>query len=192
MAPPKTPDPLFRVVSRLKNNRLVAAREAKGLTLRQAAEAAGVEAQTLSGLETFRLSPVRKRDGTWTPSAVKVATYYGRPPDELWPDEIHAVRRTVSVQMLEAEAVYTLGVGAPPTPHELLEGAEDKEIVRREYEAMHKDYARVIALRVEEGLDFEEMGERLRISASHARTVYYQGLAHLRRRLERRHKMKGP
>lgn len=81
--------PPFRLVAKLRNNRLIRAREALGLSCPQAAKAIGVCYAALVQLEGMQESPVGVTG--WRPVALKIAEWYGYIPEDLWPDCVLAV-----------------------------------------------------------------------------------------------------
>mgnify|MGYP001565051675 CR=1 FL=1 len=90
----------FRVVARLRNNRLIRAREALGYaSCRQAVEKIGVSYTTLINYESLSKSPwdERAKEGGWSPSARKIADAYAYHPEELWPEVMKDVRARAAV-----------------------------------------------------------------------------------------------
>lgn len=85
----------FRVVAKLKNNRLIRAREQLGhMTTVAAARAIGVDNHLLGTYEAMTRSPWNKKRGGWNESALRIAHAYAYHPEELWPDVIQSVRAT--------------------------------------------------------------------------------------------------
>jgi len=188
MPPPKTPDPLFRVVSKLKNNRLVAAREARGMNAAQAARAIGVEPTLLGAFENFKQT-ARLKDGRWSVPATRIAAFYGIPPDELWPEAVNAVRRTESVQLLREEDILYLE--PPETPLAALEASEEARLVRVALSALAGENVRlatVVRRHSEDGADFQVIGDELGVTRTRAHQMYAQGVRRMRAYIERKTK----
>lgn len=83
----------FRIVAKLRNNRLIKAREILGyFSTRIAADTIGIAYPTLLDFEAFRRSPWGKYG--WKPIAIKIAEAYAYHPEELWPDVIAQVCET--------------------------------------------------------------------------------------------------
>ena len=123
----------LRIVARLRNNRLIRAREALGYTnAAQAARALGLSPAMLWALETLKDSPVFRgarpgfKAGDWTKSALRVAKAFGTTPEYLWPEELDAVKKTKVVIELN---VPQMCLEPPPTTEKALESGAIKSIL---------------------------------------------------------------
>lgn len=99
----------FRVKVRVQNNRLVRAREELGLTQVEAARRMRLSKERLNSLENFR-DPAWGPFG-WTPSALRIAEFYGYSPEYLWPEEIAMVKRNAFVLEANATEAFALSGG---------------------------------------------------------------------------------
>jgi transcriptional regulator with XRE-family HTH domain len=92
----------FRVCIRLKNNRLVRAREDLGLSITALADACGVGVSKLCAFENFKRSPLAE-SGEWREDAIKLAHFHGVSAEWLWPEE----GRRLLAQAMALEATCT-------------------------------------------------------------------------------------
>lgn len=95
---------VFRVVAKLRNNRLIKAREELGLGCRQAAEQMGISYGLLIGYESLKHEPWSARGG-WKDSARTISEWYGFGLDYLWPEVIKKVQATTTTLMLDEPQV---------------------------------------------------------------------------------------
>ena len=96
----------FRIEARLKNGRLMRAREQSGFpTIAALARATGIPQSTISALETLRESPINATTKEWRAVAINIAELFGYSCDELWPEEIFEVRERAL--MLEIASVQS-------------------------------------------------------------------------------------
>jgi len=79
------------VTIRLHNNRLLERREMLGLSQEALAEKVGMNQSKYSKLERLAYSPVDSRTGQWTAVALKLAAFWGEPPEELFPESLRGV-----------------------------------------------------------------------------------------------------
>lgn len=114
-----TPPPTgkeIRITVKLRNNRLIEAREARGWSQAQAAEALGVRAYLICHYETLALSPVsvgysnryRTHAGDWKQSALKIAHGYGKPASHFWPEATLAIAHETE-RVLSTDALALAG-----------------------------------------------------------------------------------
>jgi hypothetical protein len=102
----------LRVTLRIRNNRLIAAREVLGLGARAAAKAIGVSYARLLQYEALKWSPVGA-NGTWRPQAVRIAAFYGGSCGMYWPEAVLAIVepvRTVEIDALDVARLEGRGV----------------------------------------------------------------------------------
>ncbi len=121
----------FRLDMRLRNNRLITARETRGFaSAKAAADALGVSYQTLNDYECLRRSPWsdgRQSIDGWNRSAVLIANAYGVAPESLWPEELGGVRQTHVTMEVDGPGLMLDG---PKTPEELLIDADRESAAR--------------------------------------------------------------
>jgi hypothetical protein len=135
----------FRVEMRLRNNRLIRAREALGyMTAKAAADALGLPYSDLVSYETLYVSPWSKRHGDWKKTAMRVAVAYRRAPEDLWPDVVRSVRRTRTMVEADVPAGY---LEPPETPEEALERSETSRIVAAAVDDLPYSLAKVVRAR---------------------------------------------
>jgi RNA polymerase sigma factor (sigma-70 family) len=103
----------LRLVAKIRNNRLMELREAKGLSARDLADAIGIRYEMYLGLEGLRYKPWGKRGKFgkpgWLKPARAVADFFGYPPDYLFPDCVRDIVKARTERRLNAEEVYALG-----------------------------------------------------------------------------------
>ena len=112
----------LRIVAKLKNNRLIRAREAMGYkSIKAAARAIHMSYSTLARFEALTEDPWSHHTNDWKAIAWKIARAYVYHPEELWPEAVRRVK--VHAALLE--------VGAAP-PHALLPEAEIEDVEARD------------------------------------------------------------
>jgi lambda repressor-like predicted transcriptional regulator len=105
----------LRVVAKLRNNRLIRAREELGLmSAKAAADKLGVDYQMLIRYEGLKVDPWDCRRGDWKEGARRIADAYGYHPEELWPEVTREVQRTTAI--LEVGAADVPLALSPPAP----------------------------------------------------------------------------
>lgn len=94
----------LRLISKLRNNRMIRAREALGMSGPQIAEAIGVSYSVWILLESLKESPLRA-DGQWRSVVIRIADWLKMMPEDLWPEEALAVEQsTLEIEVSAAEA----------------------------------------------------------------------------------------
>lgn len=94
----------LRLISKLRNNRMILAREALGMSGPKIAEAIGVPYSAWILLESLKESPLRA-DGQWRSTALRISDWLKAMPEDLWPAEALAVERsTLEVEVSATEA----------------------------------------------------------------------------------------
>jgi len=175
----------FRVESRLRNNRLIAAREALGLSCPQAADAIGVGYSLLVNLEGFKRSAMNKTTGTWTSSALKIADYYKVPPDWLWSEDALAIENGRKVTLeLDAAEIVALQRTMPMSPMEAIDDQEKKGAIQEALQGLTKRefyvVSRLFGLDGEEEATYRELGDDLEVSYQRVRQIVMKALRKLR------------
>lgn len=172
---------------RVRNNRLKERRINLGMSQRTLAKAIGVSGESYGGLESMRISPL-KRNGDWRQIAIKLAKFHCVEPEELFPPAVQAVERPVAVRKMDATDLYEL----PPTHRErLLEGPESalvctelREAVQQVLSQLTPKEANILRLRLgfEDGEEYtlEEVGERYGVTRERIRHLEAKALARLR------------
>jgi RNA polymerase sigma factor (sigma-70 family) len=190
----------FELTFRLRNNLLKQKRLEHGFkTLYEAAEAIGVNKVNYSRFEALRDSAKSSKTGSWKPTAIKIAQYYGCTPEELWPNVVLSITQPELVKQIGAEEVAVLaGMRAlaelPPKPDELLMEVRDTEKLRACLEELGKTRSgrrkrKVLELRFGitgiEPRTFAEIGEELGRSVERVRQIYLDAVKELRVMLSR-------
>jgi len=109
----------FRIRVQIRNNRLIEMREQLGMSPRKLSEASGVGYGTILDYESLKVSPISKvKSEAWTPSALKLSSYFGVSPGELWPSAVLALKVRVAEKRVDA---HELAMISEPETIELLE-----------------------------------------------------------------------
>jgi len=189
----------LRVTVHIRNNRLMRAREDRGMTREQLGKAAGVSDSTIAGLETIRVHPHHIRRGGWKPSALRLASFFGVAPEELFPDSVLAVAESKKTVEVDGRDVARLmppdAMSALPSSTNIESDAIDEETRRdleRCVESLPARRARVLRLYYglgdEEPHTLNEIGESwpgAPLSRERVRQLREEGLAELRRVMKR-------
>nr|AKH47298.1 sigma-70 region 3 domain protein [uncultured marine virus] len=174
--------PTFRATVRIRNNRLIRAREVLGLTQAAAARAIGIQVSVLSAYECLTKSARAKRGG-WTPTAIKVADYYGHTCEHLWPDDVDEVHTTTLSIEMEAAQLRQLGSTGPAlleAPQEaMMERAELHAAVESALGGLDKRTARLVR-RWAEDTTFSELAAEEGLSVERVRQIVLKGLRGMR------------
>lgn len=140
----------LRLEMRLKNNRLIKARERLGFNSAHAfADAVDLSYSTVREYESLRRSPVSKDEkklGEWKESARSVAELLGESCEYFWPESVCQVVTSTITRELDVEALKSL-IEAPKTPLELLEEAELSKVVGESLEVLSPRERKVMRLR---------------------------------------------
>lgn len=182
----------FRLEVRVRNNRLIRLREELGISAPVFAETAGVNYNQYVALESLKASPVRKRNGEWTDTALKVAVFHGVSPEDLWPDAVLRVSGQTKVAELSADEAAALASGgmlglgsAPPDPDDQLHEAELEDYVRRAVlrldPAEQQVVSRRFGMRGSEKATFADIGSDLGLCQERVRQIQSKALRKLAR-----------
>lgn len=180
----------FRVSVRVRNNRLLERREALGFTQAQLAAAAGVCLEQYGQLERMSSTPLSKAapgtdscTGTpWRRAALNVAMFYECSPEDLWPDEILAVKKTASEICASADELVAIAAPAK-TPEEGFAAAELADRMRAALATLTPREERVLRRMFGIGLPagtLEEVGADYGVSREHIRMIGARALRKLR------------
>lgn len=183
----------FRVIVKLKNNRLIERRERHGLTQEVISKIIGISQAEYSAYECLSKKPwLRNRCGEiigWTDGAKKIAAFYDCEPTELWPEVLDKIETSTILRKLDVSDIPALEASGimkalAPGPHESM---ETKELVVAIEEALRKLTPReefVIKRRF--GLDGEragslvEIGKNIGKSAEYTRFIERRAMGKLR------------
>ena len=146
--------PSYRIEMRVRNNRLIRARELLGYkSAMEAAEALKVPYHDLVTFESFAKSPLR-RNGQWKDSALRVADALFSDPEDLWPAESRHVGRVRASFEATAEQLREAGLSA----EERMILLDDGNILQEAMKALKPRTREILMARVVEGLGLSEVG----------------------------------
>lgn len=179
----------FELTLRLKNNLVKRRRVELGLSVRQAAEAAGVSYGLWLDLEGLKVSPLDtshravKHGAKWRPSAVRMAVFLGCQPEELFPDVIVAVKAPTVVKEIKASealalAGYAQTLELPGTPEAALLSEEMRRDVNRALKTISPREELVLRLRMDRTLD--EVAAEFGVTRERIRQIEAKALRKLR------------
>ena len=181
-----TDTPTFRATVRIRNNRLIRAREVLGLTQAAASRAIGLPQGFLSAYECLSKSARAKRGG-WTPTAIKVADYYGHTCEHLWPDEVEEVHTTTLSIEMEAAQLRQIGSTGPTlleAPQEaMMERADLKAAVESALGGLSERTARLVR-RWADDATFAEIASEEGLSVERTRQIIRNGIWWMRQAAE--------
>lgn len=103
----------FEVTVKLRNNLLKQRRLELGLTPKEIAAEIGMTYGQYLTMEALTYTPTRSKVGrasgaVWKLSALKVATFFGASPEELWPPTVRMVKSTQTSSVLSFEEIRPL------------------------------------------------------------------------------------
>ena len=147
--------PSYRIEMRVRNNRLIRARELLGYkSAMEAAEALKVPYHDLVTFESFTKSPLRRNGQDWKRSALRVADALFSDPEDLWPAESRHVGRVRASFEATAEQLREAGLSAEKRMILL----DDGNILQEAMKALKPRTREILMARVVEGLELSEVG----------------------------------
>jgi len=176
----------LRIQFRVKNNRLLARREAEGKTIREMADAVGISYAHYQRLESLVDAPLDMY-GDFRPVAKAVAAHFGVIPEELWPAGVLAVKQRVVERTFDAEEVRHLlaGVAEPPMlPDHYVERAERLEQVQTALSKLSQRQQVAVKMRTV-GATLDEVARKLGVTRERARQIEIRAYNRIRDRVER-------
>jgi DNA-directed RNA polymerase specialized sigma24 family protein len=180
----------FRVQAKLRNNRLIKARELLGYkSPRDAADALGLSYATILDYEGLKLSPWQrawaKREAGWKYSALKIAKAYRQLPEDLWPEVIADVESTYAEIEVGSGSVGLIPSSENPEERLLLE--EKTELVEKTIARLSPREADMLRGRFGfdgEGESYKSVGVKEGVCAESARQIVTKAVRKVRRVLE--------
>lgn len=166
---------------KVRNNRLVTAREQLGLTQTAAAKMIGVV--NLGRLETCN-DQAMGTYGEWTMSAQKIATFYGYSPEYLWPEEVRALKKRAATLFVDATDVAELLSGRPDL---LLQEKRDVEAEAQLFDRAMGSLnprEREVLRRRAEGATLLTIGDEFELSKERIRNIEVQAEMRVRRAVQ--------
>lgn len=176
----------FRITSKVQNNLLLRAIEAKGFeTVGGFCGAHKLLSGAVGDLVNFKSSPFGKRSGTWIPLVIKLSEILQILPEELFA-EAHwtAISSNKVVQEVsQAEVEFLLDNVEQQDAHKLIENQERDKLLYTALHTLPLREERIVRLR--HGLDgeeekmFKEIAEILDITMVNANLLYNKALRKL-------------
>lgn len=161
----------LRLDMKVRNNRLIRAREELGMTQAEAARQIGIGASDLSALELLRKAA--RSDTGWTPTAERIASFYGLSLEWLWPIEIHAIRKTaLRLEMNACEMASMAGIE--------LDAAELAGAVESALACLPPIQREAVVRTIVDDQTLQETGKKYDLSREQIRVYRERGLANLR------------
>lgn len=99
---------IFRIESKIKNNRLYQLRVSKGLTQMDVAKALKMSHGTYLKYEGLKISPFERYGKGLKDSAIKIAKFFKVAPEVLFPDVLERVEQTSVVKYLDDKDLVAL------------------------------------------------------------------------------------
>jgi hypothetical protein len=177
-------DPTFRLDIRVRNNRLIRARERLGhINTAAAAKALGLCYPQLIVYESMKESPIAK-DGTWKESALKIADAFYADPGDLWPEEARRVQKARGSIEVSFEELKEL-MGDPPERKWLTEanGGQVRGLLATALGSLSRTEREVIVRRVVDEDELSEIGDDHCLSKERIRQIQLTALRKLREAL---------
>lgn len=165
----------FRIDAKLRNNRIIRAREVLGYTTcAEAARALGLSYHELVKYEALAQSPwSHAAAGGWKSGAKKIASALGYEPEDLWPEVTWEVAERRATVEIAAPQVFFLDTDSPDLARAL----------REELAKLHERDRNVIERHFGIGRDsetLEEIAEAEGYTRANAGRLVARGLRHLR------------
>lgn len=183
----------LRIIARVYNNQLRERRETLGLTQKALSERAGICCSDYARLEAMSASPVTSAIGpfgkprvpTWTKPARSIASFYGLPPEDLFPDAVKLVTRTKAEIRVNAEEMAAmLCPPAETDPQKLLASAEDNAALEKSLGLLSSGERLVIECRwgLRDGVEMTlaDIAERMCLSRGRVHQIESKALWKLR------------
>lgn len=176
----------FRIVAKIKNNRLIRARLALGYaTCADAARNMEVSLTTLCRYENLQENPWSASRGDWKDVAKKIAAAYAYHPGELWPDTLRKVEaRTLTLEVSTTPRAYLPELPEGRRPIKSLSAQVDESLASlspRQREVIEARFGIGHGAKSgDESSTFEEIGSSLNLSRERVRQLELRALRHLR------------
>jgi hypothetical protein len=194
----------FEVTIKLRNNQLKARRNELGLGIKELCKVAHISPDAYMGLESLKLSPIYDHEhvsgktrspvktgwqkGDWRPTALKLAEFFGCPPEELFPDAIMRVRKSQIVAEFNIEQLPAAAIDQIPqllpSPEDAVAASEARAAIKSAIETLPPREQIVLTQR----FGFDGRGERtldevchsLGVTRERARQIEAKALKKLR------------
>lgn len=169
--------PEFRVEIKLRNNRIIKARELLGYkSANEAAEKLGLSYGVFVRYESFKLSPLQVDGVTWKESAIKVADALYMDPDDLWPEDSRKVAK--SRLSFEATSEQMRDLTGSPESNLLLE--YDKAELYKLLDQIPKRTRELLIEHIDGDKNFVELGNEHKLSRTRVWQLINRELNNLR------------
>jgi DNA-binding XRE family transcriptional regulator len=129
----------FRVLVKVRNNRLIQRREELGLSAPRLAEKMGVNYHSYVQLESMKDSPLDSA-GEWRAIAVTIAEFHAVSLDELFPEAVQQIRQASAMRLMDGGELAALASGEFRQTEALMpdEIVARKQLVESTREALDK------------------------------------------------------
>ena len=177
----------IRAVLRLKNNAIMERRERLGYeSCARFCREMELPYALVVSLESAGNSPFTER-GELRKVATELCEALAATPEELWPDEVLALKKNVSTRLLDFDDVALLAGHSVPLLDErsVDDRLGDVEIAERALSCMRERDAYVVKRVVLEGSTIREAGEEIGLSVERTRQLLARGLRDARRKIFR-------
>lgn len=163
--------PAFRLDVRVRNNRLIRARERLGyMTQADAERALKLPHGELCGFENFRESPIFP-DGRWTGRALRIADALMSDPEDLWPKDAFQVRKSRMSIEATSEQMREL---IPSAERRLLLEA-DASILRAALAELAPREKKILVERIVEERELSDIAHEHNLSRERVRQIVLRG-----------------
>ncbi len=178
----------FRLVAKLRNNRMIRLREALGFSSAAAFCRAhsDIVHTTYCRYESLQESPWSDHQHDWHRLARRIASALGTEPEYIWPEVVLAVKKTEAIREVQAAEVMQMMAPAARTPEDHLLASETTGAVLGSLillpERTRFCIERAMGLDGEEAETYGEIGEQLRppVGRERVRQIVEHGLATIR------------
>jgi RNA polymerase sigma factor (sigma-70 family) len=173
--------PPFRIEIKVRNNRIIRAREKLGYAnASEAAKALKVHYHHWVQYESMAMSPLTT-DGEWKESAKAVADAIFADPDDLWPDEALRISKTrATIEVTFEQMVRSFG----DVPEHRMLVAGDRSTLEAAIGKLTKREIGVLHHRIVREEDLEEVGKRFDLSRTRIMQIQARAIEKLRRELD--------
>lgn len=184
----------IRLIVRAKCGLMVKFREDMGgITAKVAAEMTGIRHSTWSAYECLRkdprgawhpsvLTPARNSNNgsIWKPTALKIAHMLGENPEDIWTDDVLAIKQPVINRDVDALALASAAESPLALPSAVVADAEMRRDVSAALDTLTDRERRIVRMRLWDDMTFEEVGEVFGIMPTRIRQIEAKAMRKLR------------
>lgn len=103
----------LRVITKIKNNRLVVEREKREMSQKDMAAFLGIEAYEYARFENLVIYPFDFKKNDWRELAYKIAFKLEKHPDFLWPEILREIKNNKVVKEIGSKDLQLIGFSTP-------------------------------------------------------------------------------